>query len=634
MSEIENNENKNYIQEKNPILKESYYKSKKSHFSDFAEKISSSEQLRLLIIFLMPILVLLNYPVDSVDYDLWWHMALGKYYITHHTLTVDHSIFSWTSTDPTWIYNTCLGSIAIYLFYNLMGGFGLWLLHSLVFLGAFLSFYLFLRLIHQRLDINSITIIAAVAIACNPSCRYYKPELFSLLLFSWIVFIFFYIKISNRTFLFYLYPLIFALWVNLHGAFVVGLVFLAMAFTGEILNKIFFSKESFTAKNFVHFGSVIVLSLLATFFNPYGIDYLASTYTGITSKISAEMHNTYIVAYTSLWPYLKKVTDISFFSGGLTAWLMTLMILFVLILSIYELIKKKSFDFTVLIIGIALYWKGMETSRTSYFFSVAFFFIIFYLIVYRLRLADYLKRTAVFSLLIFVSFYVIIFYFNIRHGADNTWFGKGLDNFTPVEEVAFLKKYKMEGLIFNDYVIGGYLMWDLYPEYKVFIDPRCSPYEKQVLPDYLKFTNKQVNIEDIQRFRNKYPFKIVILHYRQMVLIFDFLKSKDDEWRLLYFGKNAAILIHKSLLSFVHPEAANVSLSPLRFSNVTSPNILINVFNFYVRLNPKAGRYIYNVFKRNVNDYYKLKPNILSAMDFDIKLKEKEFRDRAMWLSP
>jgi hypothetical protein len=241
---------------------------------------------------------------------------------------------------------------------------------------------------------------------------------------------------------------------------------------------------------------------------------------------------------------------------------------------------------------------------------------------------------ATFSLLIFVFFFAAVSYFDIRYGADNEWFGKGLDNFAPVEEVAFLKKYKLEGLIFNDYVIGGYLMWDLYPEYKVFIDPRCSPYEKQVLPDYLEFTNKQVNIEEIRRFRKKYPFKIVMLHYRQIALIFDFLKSKGDEWRLLYFGKNAAILIHKSLLSVIHSEAGNVSLSPLRFSHVRNPYILMNVFNFYVRLNPKAGRYIYDVFRKNVSDYYKLKPEILNAMDFNIKLKEKELQGKAMWLSP
>jgi hypothetical protein len=157
---------------------------------------------------------------------------------------------------------------------------------------------------------------------------------------------------------------------------------------------------------------------------------------------------------------------------------------------------------------------------------------------------------------------------------------------------------------------------------------------KQVFPDYIEFTTNHVTIDDIRSFREKYPFKIVFLHYRQINLIFDFLKSGDGEWRLLYFEKNAAILIHKSLLSIIKSEAGNVNLSPMRFSHVRDPNVLTNVFHFYVRLNPKAGRYIYDVFKKNVSDYYKFKPEILNAMSFEIKLKEKELQNKTTWLSP
>lgn len=619
------------VKETGSIHNDTRQPSKLSSFFNFSEELSSSKYLRWLIIALLPVLFLMKYPVDSVDYDLWWQMALGKYYVTHHTLIMDHSIFSWTPTDPTWIYNTCLGSLAIYLFYNFMGGFGLWLMHSLIFLGVFLSFYLFLRLVNQRLTISSVAVIAAIAVACSPACRYYKPELFSLLLFCWTVFVFFNVKITGRKYLFYVYPLIFALWVNLHGAFVVGLVFLALAFTGELLNRIF-SGKSGTTNVWIHLGIAGVLSLAALLLNPYGVDYLISTYHGITSKIYAETHSNYILAYVSLWEFLKNF-GADFFSVGLTAWLMTLMIVSVWILLLYELIRKKSFDFTVLVVSFALYWKGMETSRASYFFPCAFFFIVFYMIIHRLQWKNFMNRAAIFSLGMFALLFVFASYFNVRYGAGSQWFGKAVDDFAPVKEVEFLKKYRIEGPIFNDYVIGGYLMWKLYPDYKIFIDPRCSPYMKQVIPDYLEFTNKQVNHEDIRRFREKYPFKLVILHYRQMGLIFDFLKAEGDEWRLLYFEKNAAILMHKSLLPIIKSEVGNVNLSPMRFSHVTNPHVLINVFNFYVRLNPEAGRYIYSVFKNNISDYYKLKQEILMAMDLEIKRRQEEIEYREMWLS-
>jgi hypothetical protein len=149
----------------------------------------------------------------------------------------------------------------------------------------------------------------------------------------------------------------------------------------------------------------------------------------------------------------------------------------------------------------------------------------------------------------------------------------------------------------------------------------------------MAFTMKHVTSEDINRFTKKYPFKIVILHYRQMALIFDFLKAGDD-WRLAYFEKNAAILIHKSLLPAVRSEMGNVNLNPVRFRSVKNPEILLNVFNFYVRLNPQAGRYIYDVFNKNVSDYYKLKPDMLKFMDINIQNKEQKLRNRADWQKP
>ena len=168
-----------------------------SSFFAFSEKLASSRYLKWLMIVLLPVLILLMYPTNGIDYDLWWQMALGKYYLTHHTLIVDHSIFSWTPADPGWIYNTCLGSIFVYLAYSLMGGFGLWVFQWLVFLGIFLSFYLFFRLLRQRLDVTSVTLIAAIGIACSATCNFFKPELFSPLLFCWTLFIFFCVKLPD-----------------------------------------------------------------------------------------------------------------------------------------------------------------------------------------------------------------------------------------------------------------------------------------------------------------------------------------------------------------------------------------------------------------------------------------------------
>jgi hypothetical protein len=590
-----------------------------SSFFAVSEKLASYRYLKLILVLLLPILILFMYPVDRFDYDMWWQMALGKYYLTHHNVVIDHSIFSWTPSDSGWIYNTFLGSIIIFMIYSFMGGFGLWIFQWLIFLGVFLSFYLFLRLLHQRLDITGLTIIAAIGIVCSVSCNYYKPELFTPLLMSWMVLIFICVKLTRRKYLFYIYPLMIALWVNLHGGFIFEAVFLVCIFIGEILNRILFPHESFTTNELIHLGIVCFLSMLAILLNPYGINYLVNIYNAATSE-SYTINSKYIQAYVSLWPYLKSIKhfDVSFFKMGQVALIMAVMMFTLLGLFLYEFIKKKSCDLSFLIITVLTYWASMRGARITYIFALVFFFTFFYLL-YRLRLKNISAKLSILSLIIFSLFFANISYFTFNYGAGNKWFGSGLNDLVPVKEVAFLKKYRLEGPIFNDYITGGYLLWALYPDYKVFIDPRLVPFVKQVAPDYWDFVSKPATAADIRTFAQMYPFKTAIISYSELPLIFDFMNAG---WRLLYFEKNAAILVHESLLANISPEIRLVDLGPTRFKDVKNPEVLMNVFSIYINLNIQASMVIYDIYKNNVSDCYKPKTEHLKVMEDDIRQKQ------------
>jgi hypothetical protein len=594
-----------------------------SAFLLFSEKLASWRYLKWFVIALLPVMLLLRYPVEPFDYDIWWQMALGKYYLTNKTLIIDHSIFSWTPTDPGWIYNTCLGSIVLYLVYNMMGGLGLWVFQWLIFLGIFLSFYIVLRMLQQRLDITSLTIIAAIGITCSVSLRFYKPELFSPLLICWMGVIFICAKLTRKTYLFYIYPFMFVLWVNLHGGFILGCCLLVSFFMGEFLNRIFFPKESFTTKELFHLGLACFLCLLAIFINPYGVHYLLGIYKAAITE-TYTMNSKYILAYESLWPYFKDIKEVnaSFFRVGQVTLLMAIMLCSLFGLFIYQLIKKRSCDFTFIILVVATYWGSMRAVRAIYMFPLLFFFAFYYLL-HHLKLKSVSARATIISLLVFILLCINISYFSLRYGAENKWLGEGLESFAPVKEVQFLKKYRLDGPIFNDYMIGGYLLWNLYPDYKVFIDPRLGPYSKQVAPDYWEFIGKPAMKEDINNFTKKYPFKVAIIHYRELPLIFDFLQGG---WRLLYFEKNATIMIHPSLIPHVPEEVREIDLGPARFEEEKNPVVLLNVFSLYVNLSLPASLVIYDIYKKNVSDFYKLKKEHLSIMEEDIRKKEIQIR--------
>lgn len=57
-------------------------------------------------------------------------------------------------------------------------------------------------------------------------------------------------------------------------------------------------------------------------------------------------------------------------------------------------------------------------------------------------------------------------------------------HFFPVSAVSFLQGHILPGRIFNSYDWGGYLIWRLYPKYRVFIDGRADLYGDAFLDQF------------------------------------------------------------------------------------------------------------------------------------------------------
>lgn len=125
----------------------------------------------------------------------------------------------------------------------------------------------------------------------------------------------------------------------------------------------------------MHFGLALILSGAATLLNPYGIDYLKSLVPTIMNAVGvgdySGPYDKFVLAYASLWPYLRKMGP-ELFGVGMTAWILTLMMMSIAFLVAYDLMKHKSCDFALCIVSLALYWKGMETSRATYFSRLSF----------------------------------------------------------------------------------------------------------------------------------------------------------------------------------------------------------------------------------------------------------------------
>jgi hypothetical protein len=570
-----------------------------------------------LFVVLFGILSFLYFPSwEGGDYDMWWHFALGRHYISHHTMQVNHALFSWTPADPNWLYNTWLGSTITYLFYATAGGLGLWVFQWGIFVGIFIFFLSFVRSIQGRLDMNATALLFMVVVTEGLALVFPKPDLFTPLCFTALVAVVFSIKrYKLPPHYFYLYPLMFVFWVNLHGGFIIGLGIVAILFMTECLNYKLARQNSLSAHGLVHLGCSVVLTCLACFLNPHGWAYpweAISVYFPLFMQISAHSRPlaSALIAYDPLWPYLFHPGKLNWWTAG---WGMIFLLCLFFILSWAAFRKKRVLDISLLFLNPFLFYYGMNTVRACIFFPTVALFSIFYTIE-KADMFSAVKRYTLVSLFLFLFLGSVVLIKLTETSAFN-FFGMNLEETIPVKEVELIKKYKLPPPLFNDYLNGGYMIWAMYPEYKVFTDSRGGPYlTGRVWDDYHRFMANPSR-ENSQKMTAQYPFRVALINLVYAETILDILDNAGDEWRLLFLGKNAAILVHTSILSSLSEDLLrSINRDPANFREVKNPETLSKLFLIYVHWGSEYGSVIRDIYKQNVSNFYRYKEQQLAVM--------------------
>ncbi|MCI0468642.1 MAG: hypothetical protein L0Y62_01075, partial [Nitrospirae bacterium] len=218
--------------------------------------------------------IFIRYAEPLRDPDLWWHIELGEYMVKNLTLKPDHSIYSWTIADPNWIYNAWLSEVILYGSYAIGG---VAMLHALnyILLGCILVIFLhFNRILKEPLSQINILSMLLIFTALHLNATLLKPETFSYLLTALTVYIYFYSIVRQKD-LFWLFPVVMLIWVNTHGGFIFGLVFISTAFAGEVINYLI-KRSDFSKERLWHFFMSVLLSFAVLVITPYGYKWIWS----------------------------------------------------------------------------------------------------------------------------------------------------------------------------------------------------------------------------------------------------------------------------------------------------------------------------------------------------------------------
>ena len=473
-------------------------------------------------------------PVE--DGDLWWQMAYGRYMIENRTLIPDHTVFTWSLTDGSLIYCAWIAEISLYLLHK-TGGL------PLLFAFRYLCLIIFVLMIFfyaRRMGVvkHPLTwLIILLGLLMSDSGAYLKPEIFSYTLMIISVGTWFLIKSAKEEKAWqycYLFPLLMVIWVNSHGGFIFGLAFLAIMGIGEGLNICFSKDIALSPKVRRHFMIALILSFFSIFITPYGWQYPVQLANNLLGQSQAELKAVH--AYSSIFHPKKQLFH---YVDYLYLSILTLFILF------WHRIKTRRFDYALIFTNLVFGFLYIRFLRTTYFWVPIFSFSAIYLLADKPARLWPAKRGVSIAMGGLIA--LIFVFLSGRAGLESMcrpfsgrYLGFGISYPNPVQEAEYIRKNFAGYRLGNGYDSGGYLLWALWPDTKVMIDPRYFPFKK--------WFNQYLNLakgRKLKEFLEKYPCEVWCYIYKYRKPISWFLLSPD--WKMAFYGPSGVIFVRKEI---------------------------------------------------------------------------------------
>ena len=471
------------------------------------------------------------------------------------------NLFSFTEPDFPFTNHHWLSEVIFYGIYGWFGFTGLILLKVVFVLAAFLLLFFVAK---KYATFWPIVISFLFSIFIFIERTEVRPEIFSFAILAFFLFGLFKAKHEqNYKYLWFL-PIAQLFWVNLHIYFFIGPVLMLSFLVDQLINlknkqvnrslSQFDGEESGARKRPIHLFvdlsirrtlTVLCLVFIVTIFNPNGIQ-------GVLLPFNILKEYGYSIVENQTLAFLAN-----FFGFKLTIFIFKLSVAVVVILSVINFRKTRQRIFEVLILIFSIY-AGFKMLRNLPLYALISFPVLailltgvfsqgstFFKTQGRTLKTSWLNR----SCLLVVAMFIIFMIFWVSGGGyykairSAKVFGFSVPGELE-KAVNFVKENKMEGNMFNNFDIGGYLIWKLYPDYKLFVDNRPEAYSVKFFSEIYK--PMQENKEKWKEFSEKYGINFVFFGHTDATPWGQaFLKSivRDSDWKVVFINNSAIILV-------------------------------------------------------------------------------------------
>ncbi len=223
---------------------------------------------------LAPLLVALGgtFFVAPTDPDYWWHARTGQL-ISETGRLPKTDIYSFASADRPWITHEWLTELLLYQIEHQVG----YVANVALFatLGMVTALLIYLHARRRGLGRFGAALAMLWGFAILLPLANVRPQMVTVCATAFCVLLLVAYRQGARRALWALPPF-FAIWVNLHGGYVIGLALLALTLGGEALERALSPGQTRRAwlRALAPLGLTAVLAVLATLLNPHGLEAL------------------------------------------------------------------------------------------------------------------------------------------------------------------------------------------------------------------------------------------------------------------------------------------------------------------------------------------------------------------------
>jgi len=460
------------------------------------------------------------------DGDTGYHIRAGEI-ILKDLAVPRHDPFSFIAPALPWSAHEWLSEVVMAIVHKAIG------IQGIVFLFALLlatTYWLLFRAIRSRHRNVLMDLLILVLVLLSSRIHWHaRPHVFSLLLIV-LLYQVLILHQENRGNHLYVIPPMMLLWVNLHGGFIVGFLFMGIFLLSHIFGFLASNGEerSVTANKAKQLSLICAASVLAACVNPFGVHaflfpfrVVSETYlmNHVEEFLSPDFHG--FAPYRYLLLFLIGMLGLSKTRVALTE---LILVLLFTSMSLYSAryIPLCSIVYAPLLTKYGNILIQKFEGRGSR------------LLQQRSRAYEEIDASAkgyAIPLFVLVVIAALVTGMIPVHFPEKT---------APKAAIDFLRANSIQGNMFNNDEIGDYIIYWLYPRYKVFIDGRSDMYGEPILKKYYKVAVIEPGWKDVL---DNYDINY-IFYYTDSVLVRHLLT--DAGWRQIYSDDVASIFLRNT----------------------------------------------------------------------------------------